>query len=200
MDKLKTYEEIKHKMGGEIPYHIQLLTKEWFHKRNKIIQRDKDQCQLCKQICVQDWAPKYVGGGNVILVPGIIEEITVVKTVNIPFSDETIKFNDIEFVFQEVTTPYFPNVHHTYYIQGRLAWEYPDEDLILLCHKCHLKFHQENTVNVYLDYKNGTILTYSPCNRCHGAGYFDEYKHVENGICFRCKGARYEELIEQGSV
>ncbi len=35
-----------------------------------------------------------------------------------------------------------------------------------------------------------------PCYRCHGTGYFPEYNHVEDGICFRCRGAKYEQLID----
>lgn len=38
-------------------------------------------------------------------------------------------------------------------------------------------------------------MNFTPCKRCAGYGYFPEYKHVENGICFRCGGNRYEELI-----
>ena len=39
-------------------------------------------------------------------------------------------------------------------------------------------------------------MNFTPCVRCNGMGYFPEYKKIENGICFRCRGARYEELIE----
>jgi len=27
------------------------------------------------------------------------------------------------------------------------------------------------------------------CNRCYGAGRFEHMKHVDNGICYKCKGA-----------
>jgi len=33
------------------------------------------------------------------------------------------------------------NVHHTDYIKGRMAWDYPDQMLITLCRKCHAKEH-----------------------------------------------------------
>src|SRR5260370_4869913 len=29
------------------------------------------------------------------------------------------------------------HVHHRYYVQGKLPWEYPDEALITLCKQCH---------------------------------------------------------------
>jgi hypothetical protein len=35
----------------------------------------------------------------------------------------------------------------------------------------------------------------TPCARCHGAGGFPEYRHVQNGVCFRCHGSRYDEFI-----
>lgn len=34
-------------------------------------------------------------------------------------------------------------VHHKKYRKGKLAWEYPDEDLECLCRKCHKKHHEE---------------------------------------------------------
>lgn len=32
-------------------------------------------------------------------------------------------------------------VHHKEYIEGKKAWEYPNELLITLCDECHAKFH-----------------------------------------------------------
>jgi 5-methylcytosine-specific restriction endonuclease McrA len=32
-------------------------------------------------------------------------------------------------------------VHHKEYINGLMAWEYPDELLITLCRECHAKLH-----------------------------------------------------------
>jgi 5-methylcytosine-specific restriction endonuclease McrA len=34
------------------------------------------------------------------------------------------------------------HVHHISYIPNRLAWEYPNEYLILLCSKCHKNEHE----------------------------------------------------------
>lgn len=42
-------------------------------------------------------------------------------------------------------------------------------------------------------------MNYTPCHRCQGVGYISIYKHVQNGICFRCRGQRYEELIKNES-
>ncbi len=91
--------------------------------------------------------------------------------------------------------PLFPHVHHKYYILNALAWDYPDNALELLCHKCHFEFHKKNIVPIYLNNKLNDIMRCTPCYRCFGAGHFPEYNYVENGVCFRCRGARYEELI-----
>lgn len=28
------------------------------------------------------------------------------------------------------------------------------------------------------------------CTRCHGSGRLPQFKHIENGICFKCRGVR----------
>jgi len=35
------------------------------------------------------------------------------------------------------------NVHHTYYVIGKMAWEYPDHALKTLCRKCHKLWHDK---------------------------------------------------------
>lgn len=37
------------------------------------------------------------------------------------------------------------DVHHKYYEKGKMAWQYPDEALITLCHRCHGSFHHEKS-------------------------------------------------------
>jgi len=39
-------------------------------------------------------------------------------------------------------------VHHTYYINGHLPWDYPDEYLLTLCNDCHYNFHCTNEVPI----------------------------------------------------
>lgn len=93
------------------------------------------------------------------------------------------------------------HVHHKYYLFGHKAWEYRDSVLVTLCEDCHQSFHENNEVPVYV-YRNGKRINmdYTPCTRCNGVGYFREFKHIKNGVCFRCNGARYEELIELNDV
>lgn len=91
------------------------------------------------------------------------------------------------------------HVHHKYYIYDEFPWDYPQDALMTLCHECHYKLHQEETIPVYLDDSLSKNMNLTPCRRCWGAGEFPEYKHVQSGVCFRCKGWRYEEFFEQGS-
>jgi hypothetical protein len=35
------------------------------------------------------------------------------------------------------------NVHHAYYVSGRMPWEYPDFSLCTLCRNCHSQKHEE---------------------------------------------------------
>lgn len=89
------------------------------------------------------------------------------------------------------------HVHHKHYIYGLDPWEYKDSELTTLCEECHSKVHLEQEIPVYR-LENGILkkVVLEPCARCGGTGYFPEYRHVQNGICFRCHGARYEEYIE----
>ena len=75
-----------------------------------------------------------------------------------------------------------------------MPWDYRDEDLTTFCNWCHHEFHKHNQIPVYSeDLLNQ--LNDTPGKRCNDAGRFPESEHVSKGICFRCDGARYEELI-----
>jgi hypothetical protein len=87
------------------------------------------------------------------------------------------------------------HVHHQYYKHNLQPWEYPDSALTTLCYSCHKMLHQNQTIPV-LDDNNNVIGEMTCCKRCFGTGWFKEFKHIQNGICFRCSGARYEELIK----
>ena len=87
------------------------------------------------------------------------------------------------------------HVHHQYYRDGWNPWEYPNDALKTLCWKCHETLHKDAKVP-RLNKDGVDIGSLTPCYRCYGAGWFPEYKHVEAGICFRCRGAKYEELID----
>jgi hypothetical protein len=103
---------------------------------------------------------------------------------------------EMEFPVQSLSWVYVQglHVHHTYYQLGTFPWEYPDAALQTLCWVCHEKLHRQTIVPL-LDEAGKEIGKLTPCSRCYGAGYFPEYKHVQEGICFGCNGARYIELI-----
>lgn len=46
-------------------------------------------------------------------------------------------------------------VHHKYYENGKMAWEYPDKCLITLCSKCHKNIHEVKPIKI----KNPPSLT-----------------------------------------
>ena len=88
-------------------------------------------------------------------------------------------------------------VHHLHYIYGRDPWEYKDSELVTLCESCHSQEHSDHLVPVYrLDGDNLVEVHLTACSRCGGAGWFPEFKHVKNGICFRCHGGKYDEYID----
>jgi 5-methylcytosine-specific restriction endonuclease McrA len=39
-------------------------------------------------------------------------------------------------------------VHHTYYLSGKMPWEVPDECLITLCRICHRKEHKDKIIPI----------------------------------------------------
>jgi hypothetical protein len=82
------------------------------------------------------------------------------------------------------------HIHHTYYQIDKLPWEYPDSSLQVLCRSCHEEVHRKDPIPI-LDSSGVKIGNYKPCYRCSGAGWFPEYKHVQNGICFACRGTAY---------
>jgi hypothetical protein len=83
------------------------------------------------------------------------------------------------------------HVHHNYYQDSLKAWEYPDISLTTLCWSCHESIHQNQKIEIR-DALGKFIGTKAACYRCHGAGWFPEYKHLKGGVCFRCKGEKFE--------
>lgn len=86
------------------------------------------------------------------------------------------------------------HIHHKYYQNGLMAWEYPNEALQTLCWQCHETIHSKSKIPV-LNKDGLEIDKFNYCKRCHGAGIFPEFSHIQAGICFECNGARYKELI-----
>ena len=93
------------------------------------------------------------------------------------------------------------HVHHRIYIDGYAPWEYHDNFLVTLCNECHTETHARNEVDVYHETRlfkaTGLVgdldpTDLRPCTRCLGAGIFRQWMHIQEGVCFRCRGDRYE--------
>lgn len=175
---------------SEIPYFELISTMEWFDRRDPIIKRDGNKCTSCGKIPTM----------------GHYDEKSR-KIFHLWFGDDKLVYaKDEKGYLRETNLPdvkvaersYSLHVHHKLYILDRLPWEYLDNELITLCNWCHWEFHKSNIIPVYRNNDGNSLekLDYTPCNRCNGAGWFPEYKHVQSGICFRCEGARYEQLIK----
>ncbi|MGI4870063.1 MAG: hypothetical protein ACRYFX_02660 [Janthinobacterium lividum] len=177
-------EKLENAYGAKsIPYSKLLLTVEWRDARNKIVKRDGDICKKC-------------GKGNTVFIQGLYYWIDMVEV------KDSIDLKDgwgpMEIVIDEMETEvadksYQLEVHHKHYIANKYPWQYPDDALITLCNWCHQEVH--NTTSIPYYNHEGEALNYTACSRCSGSGSFPEYSHVQSGVCFRCGGARYDELI-----
>ena len=172
------------------------------------------------QTFVLDNGLRHVLIGRTYIVPTTIESKEELQAEDIMYgiatcSDGTLcpimfRAEDVSFapfLHNKIERPYRSDhavelhVHHKYYILGRKPWEYPNDCLITLCSDCHEKLHHDGIVDIpiYTIDSNGRHIKmeYTPCNRCNGLGYIKEYLYYKGGICFRCNGAKYEELIER---
>ena len=116
------------------------------------------------------------------------------------------KCNNSEIYSQFTMNPL--QVHHRFYIIEKtcpqsnkfiynLPWDYPEQALITVCKKCHENIHKTQKIPFVEEISPGKYVEkkLTPCRRCGGRGRFSRYKHIESGICFRCRGKRFEELI-----
>lgn len=187
--KIITFNElIQIKMGSNLGYSELLSTFEWSNRRKEILKRDGNRCSICNCYATQ---PLYLNGQY-------IKDTFVLYGEDIP-SYKKVKDDKYEIEYYSPSLslsakPYFLNVHHKYYVFNRLPWEYDDNALITLCNWCHLELHEKETVHVYSSDKK-TLLEFHACNRCNGAGWFPEYYHIQSGVCFKCKGSRYDKPL-----
>ncbi|MBJ6119018.1 hypothetical protein JAO76_12495 [Pontibacter sp. BT310] len=170
--------------GKYIPYAELLKTAEWHRKRYTILSRDHFKCTNCHK---EETFTEYDEERHEVWYCWIDYDVIVRQ------ADGTYKKCDMDFTLAD--KPYHMQVHHKRYILNRLPWEYNNEDLITLCNWCHSTFHQSNEVDIFAEDGKTLIANLKPCSRCHGAGSFPEYSHVQSGICFSCGGERYEQPL-----
>lgn len=182
MEYKLTLAALQSKYGSQpIPYGYLLQTPEWAGKRKIIIERDGCKCARC-----QTAETEVIGAARD--KDGKYRHFFIEKVEK---EDGKI-INSLELSSKGAV---WFEVHHKYYIINKYPWDYPDSALITLCNWCHQEVHDRTTIPV-LNHE-GEALGYTPCNRCNGSGSFPEYSHVQNGVCFQCSGARYEELINK---
>lgn len=197
-------------------YSELLESDEWKNRREEIIVRDKYLCQNCYNMniirnCLEGEANKihnHLYGfhieinnngfilGNTFLSEGcksiLPEKSKIYFYMNEERHFKILAFKNIiddKYIFVPGL-----HVHHKYYQDRLKPWEYPDYALTTLCWVCHEQLHAK--INVpKLDMNGNNIGQMTPCSRCCGAGIFPEFRHVNAGICFKCNGARYKELI-----
>ncbi len=167
----------KNKQFKGYSYAQLLQTVEWNSKRFYILCRDSFRCTKCS--CRQTEAVKmngkYFSLGDLKLTT---------NNGNISLSPEIV-FSECAIVL---------HVHHKIYMLSKLPWEYDEKDYETLCSVCHHKLHEEQDTTVYLDEEKISLENLTECHRCNGEGYFDEFRHVNGGVCFRCGGTKYEEI------
>lgn len=95
--------------------------------------------------------------------------------------------NEVEFSNRHI----YLNMHHKYYIKGKLPWEYSDSALLTVCHKCHSEIHEKEIIRVYDNENLNNFEVKKNCIKCNGTGYLEEYRYYLNGICFMCGGLGY---------
>ena len=170
-----------HKTKDQITYTDLLNTDEWKARRTEILGRDNFYCTEC-------------GLSETLWHAGKLFSFDKSKYINTVYQGERIT---ADFPFESDKNIYL-HVHHRFYVLGRLPWEYMDEELTTLCNWCHWKLHENEKIKIYQETNQGLKeLVLTTCSRCNGAGVFPEYSHVQAGICFKCSGARFEELIDR---
>ncbi|KAF2518634.1 hypothetical protein E0W68_07715 [Flavobacterium salilacus subsp. salilacus] len=186
MDKISYQRLLESKPIEEITYQNLLFTTEWERTRKRIIERDGKRCRKCNYSATGSYAHfdkeknlySYLTDDGTEEKQSILDNNGFVIDVEIPRLVVTYK-------------PYHLQVHHKYYIFNKLPWEYKDDALITLCNWCHSELHIESNIEIFDNesFANSQILI--PCGRCNGTGWFEQYNHIQGGVCFKCLGKRF---------
>jgi hypothetical protein len=83
------------------------------------------------------------------------------------------------------------HVHHKCYRKGVKIWDQADNEYLTLCNVCHKIVHSNERIPFFNE-RNELDHFLTPCSRCGGIGYLPEYKKVEGGICFQCRGNKFQ--------
>lgn len=194
MTKFIAYRDIKdnYKSSWHIPYDILLNTMEWRAFRQTIITRDNEKCKKCKKEQSEKSGRDYF---RKLTVEEIADNSKEQLFDLLGDGSFMVKIRNAPIVDIKTDTPTILHVHHRYYIFGELPWEYESEALLTVCHDCHVEIHDKEKIPVFVDESRKEKLNLTACTRCNGTGFLEQYLHVQNGICFRCDGRKFEEFI-----
>ncbi|MEN9389700.1 MAG: hypothetical protein RLY61_784 [Candidatus Parcubacteria bacterium] len=160
-------------------YNSLLNTFEWNEIRSKLFKKEKFTCKFCSQKA--NWEI-HVGGHYGYQYRDVVEG-----------TDEFgLPSLDLKWMKQE--NPLILHLHHTYYVRYTLPWDYPDECFQVLCKACHENEHKNKVFRMYASHELGQSQHLTPCEKCKGSGYLPHYHYYEDGVCFGCNGAGFEEL------
>lgn len=184
-----SYDQLLSELGtSNINYDDLLSTTEWRNRRNEIVSRDKCICTNCgKSETIHHHDERLWKHFNLWIEIDGIEDSQYVKGLGTVLKPKNLNIT-------ASSKPFYLHVHHKYYVINRLPWEYKDSALVTLCNWCHWELHKNEKVQVYLE-DGVTVANYNLCIRCNGAGWFPEYKHVEGGVCFKCRGSRFDQPL-----
>ena len=164
-----------------IPYNQYLRTTNWKNRRVDILNRDKFRCRKCK-------------GFQTETIKDAELRWSQVKQIDYLTSKGTTVSCKIESPEGKPDKSYSLEIHHKKYFINRLPWDYCDSDLITLCNYCHRREHLNNDIPLYNEYRE-LLKDFKVCARCSGVGFLPEYPHVQNGICFTCRGLGCDVLL-----
>lgn len=215
VDKLAeefTFKELNdvHGIMFTLPYEINnISTIDLFIRRSKLkckVIQDKTpqdfQCRLEDYVLLM--FGQYNPSGNDEMLYDLKGLQKFPKTIWNPSLDHDIqyifhrydRFINFEFAYSVPITKIKEfeknclHIHHKCYRKGFEPWEQDNFDYVTLCNICHKNVHESVTIPYY----NGQIILQSQrsCQRCNGRRIFECYKHVQNGVCFRCNGSGTE--------
>ena len=193
-NELVEYSELLEQYGTKyIPYSVKLESVEWQEKREEIIARDGNKCMCCGERAT---FPHYDGEKWVYVATWSEFKKEQIELINENSKYELFEYEEEMPYSSTSSAPTILQVHHRYYIKDRLPWEYKSDALQTLCADCHQKLHNTERIKVYEAVEGRMMeINCQPCSRCNGAGYFPQYKKVNNGRCFKREGARYANVI-----
>lgn len=218
-----SYEDLILSKNGTKLFYIELLnTIEWTQKREIIINRDARKCTTCnrypsinnsgnyyKKLSEEDKASLLANykldtqksKEQILTSFSKVAPERGLSAVEKLFK-QGVEEDNLEKIADSLDNWYVPceiplylHVHHTYYIQNKLPWEYANESLITKCSECHTKIHKEEKILVYRDESKTHIMDFTPCTRCDGSGYLEQFSYYLGGVCFQCGGSKYMELV-----